>query len=108
MAHPKTIEAFKDAGYDYKTWHENGNEAHNRAIKPAIEKDPNRIVKINSVYRKKVESEDKDNNGQLTEVIIWDSITIAINATKLAVLARMLSVMEQEKPAINVRHVLTS
>jgi hypothetical protein len=75
MAHEKTIAAFKNAGYDWTVWHEKGYEAHNREIKPVIDKDPNKTVKVNSVYRKRVE--DETDASKLLEVITWDQITIA-------------------------------
>jgi hypothetical protein len=43
-----------------------------------IDKDPNKTVKVNSVYRKRVDDEtDGGQSSKLLEVITWDQITIA-------------------------------
>jgi hypothetical protein len=66
LAHQKTIEAYKAAGVDWKDM-EKGHEMATRSKKELVEKDQNKVVKVTSVYRVKID----DNE----EVILFDKTT---------------------------------
>jgi len=72
VAHEKTIQAYAAAGIDYKTWHEKGTEIVVRDRKKLIEKDENKKVVVNSVYRVKVDDGDGVSES---EFITWDATT---------------------------------
>ena len=58
-------------GHDWKNWYEKGNEVVVHERKKQLQQDQNQTVKVNSVYRQRVEDEDA-NTGKLIEIIKWN------------------------------------